>query len=360
MIPINQSRLKTVTENMKKAGLPQILVTNTASVYYLTGLWVEPMERMMALHICADGECALFGNALFGWTPGGDAMLYTHTDADDPLRDLVRVLRAGDLGVDKTWPCRFVLGLMEQRPDVTVKLGSGPVDEARMYKDADEIAALRHASSVNDAVMAASLEALHAGVTEAEMAAEIERQYRLHGAQRPPEGVIASFGANAADPHHGPSGAVLQAGDSVVFDIYTPVRQYWCDMTRTVFFGRADDEQRRVYELVRQANCAAEKAVRPGMEMCEIDAVARNLITAGGYGPQFTHRLGHGLGIDCHEPPDNSASDHTVVKPGMVFSIEPGIYLPGRFGVRVEDLVLVTQDGCEVLNHYTKDLQILP
>ena len=144
----------------------------------------------------------------------------------------------------------------------------------------------------------------------------------------------------------------------MVFDIYTPVQQYWCDMTRTVFYQTASEEQRRVYALVREANCAAEAAIRPGMQMCEIDAVARRVITKGGYGPQFTHRLGHGVGIDCHEPPDNSASDHTVARPGMVFSVEPGVYLPGKFGVRVEDLVLVTETGCEVLNKYTKEMQI--
>ncbi len=358
MITIYQGRLQKVIAHMQELGLPQILVTNTASVYYLTGLWVEPMERMMALLVCEDGACSLFGNALFGFTPGGDAALYVHTDADDPLRDLTRVVRPGVLGIDKTWPSKFLIQLMAQRPDLTLRLGSAPVDLARMCKDAEEIAALRRASAINDAVMEASLDAIHAGATEAELAAEVERQYRLHGAQRPPEGIIVSFGANCADPHHGPSNDVLQPGDSMVFDIYTPVQQYWCDMTRTVFYQTASEEQRRVYALVREANCAAEAAIRPGMQMCEIDAVARRVITKGGYGPQFTHRLGHGVGIDCHEPPDNSASDHTVARPGMVFSVEPGVYLPGKFGVRVEDLVLVTETGCEVLNKYTKEMQI--
>lgn len=360
MIQIQQERLKTVTENMKRQRLPQILVTSTASVYYLTGLWIEPMERLLVLYIRDDGTCALFGNELFSLTPGGSVPLYLHTDADDPLRDLVKVVRPGVLGVDKDWPSRHLLSLMRQRPDITPKVGSAPVDAARMRKDAQEIAALRSASRINDEVMQASLAAVRAGATEKELAAYVEHQFALHGADRSTEGMIVSFGANGANPHHSPDNTLVRRGNSMVFDIYIPINRYWCDMTRTAFFQEADEESRKVYETVRQANLAAEAMIRPGIKMSDIDKTARRLITEAGYGPYFTHRLGHGLGIDCHEPPDNSAVNETVTQPGMVFSVEPGIYLPGRLGVRIEDLVLVTESGCEVLNHYTKDLQILP
>ena len=130
-------------------------------------------------------------------------------------------------------------------------------------------------------------------------------------------------------------------------------------MTRTVFFRSASDEARRVYETVRQANLAAEAVIRPGLPLKAFDRAAREVIENAGYGPYFTHRLGHGIGLECHEPPDNSAVSEVIAEPGMVFSVEPGIYLPGKLGVRIEDLVLVTETGCEVLNAYPKELQIV-
>lgn len=131
------------------------------------------------------------------------------------------------------------------------------------------------------------------------------------------------------------------------------------DMTRTVFFSQASDEQKRVYDLVCTANQAARKAVRPGVPLSEVDRAARSVIEQAGYGAQFIHRTGHGIGLSVHEPPDVSAVNPLVCQPGMVFSIEPGVYLPGRFGVRVEDLVAVTEDGCETLNALDRTLRIL-
>ena len=187
----------------------------------------------------------------------------------------------------------------------------------------------------------------------------VERPFQEKGANRSSEGQLVCFGPNGADPHHGPDGTRLREGDSVVLDIFIPIGRYWCDMTRTVFFRSASEEGRRVYETVKAANLAAEAVIRPGMPMREIDRAARRVIEEAGYGPHFTHRLGHGCGLDCHEPPDNSAACGVLTRPGMVFSVEPGIYLPGKLGVRIEDLVLVTEEGCEVLNAYPKELQVV-
>lgn len=261
--------------------------------------------------------------------------------------------------MDKAWPSKFLIALLAARPDVTPVLGSAPVDDARKYKDADEISAMRRASQINDQVVEAAIAAVRAGAVESELAAYVEGLYRQHGADRSGEGQLVCFGPNGADPHHAPNGTVLRDGDSVVLDIFIPIRRYWCDMTRTVFFRSVSDEGRRVYETVKAANLAAEAVIRPGVPMKDIDRAARKLIEDAGYGPFFTHRLGHGCGLDCHEPPDNSASSPAVAEPGMVFSVEPGIYLPGKLGVRIEDLVLVTEDGCEVLNHASKELRVV-
>ena len=355
---MNQARIGRVAARMREMGLSQILVTATASVYYLTGYWVEPHERMIALYLDDQGKAVLYGNEIFGLPSTAELPLITHKDGEDPVAALAKAVRPGRLGVDKFWYSKFLIGLMEHRSDVTPVLGSEAVDLCRKCKDEDERKAMRHSSAMNDQVVSAAIGAIRAGVRENELAALVNKEFLARGADC--EGTqLVCFGANGADPHHSGDGTVLKPGDSIIFDIFTPISRYWCDMTRTVFYQRVSDKQREVYELVRRANEAAEAMIRPGVLLSDLDKCARDIITAGGYGPCFTHRLDHGCGLECHEPPDVGSASHTPLEPGMVFSIEPGIYLPGEFGVRIEDLVLVTEDGCEVLNHYPKDLQVI-
>lgn len=355
---MNKTRILRVTEQMRALKLPQILVTATASVYYLTGLWIEPHERMLALLVEDDGTLTLYGNAIFGIRSTHELQVISHGDGDNPVAGLASTLRPGVIGVDKFWYSKFLIGLMALRPDVIPADGSAPVDLARMTKDEAECAALRHASAMNDQVVAAAIGALRDDVRENELASRVNREFLSRGADC--EGTqLVCFGANGADPHHSGDGTVLAPGDSVTFDLFTPIGRYWCDMTRTVFYKSVSDRQREVYELVRRANEAAEAAVRPGVRLSALDKIARDIITEGGYGKYFTHRLGHGIGLECHEPPDVSTVCDTPLSPGMVFSIEPGIYLPGEFGVRIEDLMLVTETGGEVLNHYSKELTVV-
>lgn len=355
---MKQSRVERVLANMEKAGLPQILIAEPASIYYLLGHSVDPGERLYALLLSPKGA-HLFYNALYPTPSLEGVTAHPYLDAEDPLEALAQTVAAGRLGVDKAWPARFVLGLMEKRPDIKPALGSAPVDDARRIKDAEELAAMREASRLNDRVMEAALRLPQAGMEERALARAIEELYAQNQADA---GAYAGvgFGKNCAEPHHGPDGSRLAAGEAVLLDIFAPVGRYWCDMTRTVFFRHASDEQKRVYEVVRAANAAGIGAVRPGVPLCEIDRAARRVIEEAGFGPYFTHRLGHGIGLACHEPPDCSASCGQAAEPGMCFSIEPGIYLPGRFGVRVEDLVAVTPDGVEVLNQFPKELLVLP
>ena len=237
MITMNRDRLGRVIENMHQEGLEQILVTATAPVYYLTGVWVEPLERLLALYLDDTGRCVLFGNALFGLPQGGEGLqVVTHQDSDNPIDQIAQVIRPGKLGVDKFWPSRFLIGLMEQRRDMVPVVGSAPVDRARMRKDAQEIQAMKAASQINDQVMAAAAAAVRAGATEEELAALVERTFREKGADRSSEGQLVCFGPNGADPHHAPNGTVIAQGDTVVFDIFIPIHRYWCDMTRTFFF----------------------------------------------------------------------------------------------------------------------------
>ena len=352
------SRLNRVLTGMDRLGLERALVTSTESIYYLTGLWVAPGERLLALLI-EQGGCTLFVNRMFAVPRVEGLKLSEFDDADDSVAVLASQVAPGKLGIDKTWPSRFLLSLMEKRADIAPVIGSEPVDEARMRKDSEEIDALRRSSRMNDRVTGLLRKSLQAGETELDVA----RRYAEFGAAQGATGTafapLVCFGAGCAEPHHSTGMARLKAGDAVILDVGVNVDHALSDMTRTVFFGSATDEQKKVYEIVRAANMAAKAAVRPGVKLSDIDRAARALIEGAGYGPNFLHRTGHGIGLEVHEPPDVSQVSPAVAQPGMVFSIEPGVYLPGKFGMRVEDLVLVTEDGCEVLNELDRDFMIV-
>ncbi|MDL2206975.1 Xaa-Pro peptidase family protein [Eubacteriales bacterium OttesenSCG-928-N13] len=357
---MNQGRIARVIEGMRKEGLSQLLVSSLQSVYYLTGLWVPQGERLLVLKLDVDGSMTLFVNRMFALSgQQGTAQLVEFDDVDDSVRVLCDHLKPGKLGVDKTWPSHFLIRLMQLRPDVMPVLGSAPVDEARMLKDADEIVAMRASSHMNDEVTRYLRTSITAGESEMAVARRyLDRAIEL-GAAGTSFSALICFGANAAEPHHGTDLSVLKEGDAVIMDVGLDLGHAMSDMTRTVFFGSATDEQKRVYDTVLRANMAAKKVVRPGIPMKDVDRAARAVIEDAGYGPQFLHRTGHGIGIEVHEPPDASAISEAIARPGMIFSIEPGIYLPGKFGVRIEDLVLVTEDGVEVLNELDRDLMII-
>lgn len=356
---MKESRVSRVIRGMEKLGLEQIIVSAPASIFYLTGSWVEPGKRMLALYLNKNGEAKLFANRLFALAGNVDAPLAEFDDTEDPVALLSECVRPGALGVDGFWPSQFLLRLMEKRPDIRPALGSQPVDDARMVKDAEELALLRESSQKNDIAISRAIEAIQSGAREVDVAQAYQKAARDLGASKPSFSTLICFGANCAEPHHSTDDTPLRPGDSVILDVGLNWKFYCSDMTRTVFFGKPSDEQRRVYELVRRANEAGRAAARPGIPMREIDFAARKVIEDGGYGKYFIHRTGHGIGLDVHEPPNASATDETIAQPGMVFSVEPGIYLSGRFGVRVEDLVAITEDGAETLNALSHEMRVI-
>ena len=357
---MKQNRLARVLKNMEQAGMKQLLVSAPASVFYLTGQWIEPHERMLVLCLDINGHHRLFANELFAAKEGPDATLCLYDDTTDPVALLSESLYAPSVGIDKSWPSRFLIRLLQCKSGLAVREGSFAVDQARMYKDAEEIALLKASSALNDRVITQVFTQLYEGMRETELCNMIAEQYELGGARGEGAATLACFGAGCAEPHHEPNETRLKKGDAVLIDTGKPLQRYYSDMTRTLFFAAASDEQKKVYELVRAAHAAGVAAVAPGVPLATIDKAARDVIEAAGYGAYFTHRLGHGIGLEIHEPPDVSAkSTDVLAAPGMVFSIEPGIYLPGQFGVRVEDLVLVTEEGVELLNHADRQLRIV-
>lgn len=352
-------RLEGVLAGMREMGLKQLLVTAPTSVLYLTGVRVSPGERMLALLLSDDGRCRLFANRLFALKPIDGCEQIEYSDTDDCVGELSARLAPGTLGVDKDWPCRFLLPLMERRRDLAISLGSPAVDGARMRKTQEELCLMRRSSRLNDEVIGCAIDGVRASVTEKDVAERYAAEAAARGASGESFPSLICFGTNCAEPHHETDRTRLKAGDSVILDVGLVLDDYCSDMTRTVFFGAPTDEQKRVYDLVLRANEAGRRAVRPGVPLREIDRAARRVIEDAGYGAYFIHRTGHGIGLDVHEFPDVSASSEAVCAPGMVFSVEPGIYLPGRFGVRIEDLVAVTEDGSETLNAKSHEMRVI-
>ncbi len=356
---MNESRLAIVKKNLEKMGLEQILITNPMSIKFLTGYYVEPFERFFALYFSLDAEPVLFVNSLFPSAKNYASNIVTLHDTDDPFPALLRAIDSNrDLGVDQNLIAKWLLPLQQEGAATGYRLASTAVDEARAHKMKDEQEAMISSSKINDECMAWLMDQIREGVTERELANGLLQLYLEKGATGPSFDPIISFGAQAADPHHSPDDTKLRKGDCVLFDIGCVYEDYCSDMTRTAFFGEPSDEFLKAYNLVLSANEEAEKLVKPGVLFSTLDQAARSIIEEGGYGKNFTHRLGHSIGLEDHEPGDVSSAHHEPVEPGNAFSIEPGIYVEGKFGIRIEDLVLVTEDGHRVLNHYPKELKV--
>lgn len=352
-----QDRLNRVLAGLQALGLKQMIISDPRSIWYLTGIENEPMERLYAMYVCQGRTPVLFLNRLFN-IPTNPFEEVWHTDTDDPIGQIAAyVLKDEPLGIDKEWPARFLIPLMTLCPGMPVRLASDAVDDCRAHKDQTEQQLMRAASRINDQVIEQAADFIRAGMTEKQVAAYIDRCYLEQGCSGSSFTTIVSFGEHAADPHHEPDNTVLTEGQCVLIDMGCRKDHYCSDMTRTYFCGQPDADFLAIHELVRRANEAAEAIIRPGVRLCDVDAAARDLIAAAGYGAEFNHRLGHFIGQTDHEKGDVSAANTRVCEPGMIFSIEPGIYLKDRFGVRIEDLVLVTEAGCEVLNRVDKHVK---
>ncbi len=242
----------------------------------------------------------------------------------------------------------------ENMPSVELVETTGVVEELRTVKDAAEVEAMRRAAAIGDEGLAALLPRLREGMTEVEVAAELEDAMRRAGSDGLSFPTIVAFGENAAEPHHSPKGRRLRRGDIVKLDFGATKDGYHSDMTRTIAFGDLEPELEKIYEIVRSAQQAGVDAVAAGRSGEEVDAAARGVVEAAGH--SFGHGTGHGCGLEVHEAPGIRRGSDDVLSPGMAVTVEPGIYLPGLGGVRIEDLVVVTDGACDVLTRSPKEL----
>ncbi len=292
--------------------------------------------------------------------PSAGAIALTDwVDGTDPFAKFAPVLDpVGTYAIsDSAWALQL-LGLQQALPDTHYVSMTAALPMLRAIKDADELERLAAAGAAADACFEAILEVRFAGRKETEVAADLAKLLIDHGHSQVDFTVVGS-GPNGANPHHEAGDRTIEDGDMIVLDFGGLKNGYGSDTSRTVHVGEPTDEEREVYEIVRAAQQAGFEAVRPGVACQDIDRACRRVITEAGYGEQFLHRTGHGIGVTTHEPPYMVEGETQPLQPGMCFSIEPGIYLAGRFGVRIEDIVTVTEDGGRRLNGTTHELQIV-
>ncbi|GLZ37285.1 dipeptidase [Actinokineospora sp. NBRC 105648] len=350
-------------------GADALVIAPGSDLRYLIGGTGSSFERLTALVVPAGStEAVLVVPKLEAPGYAGvpvDALgvrLATWVDGEDPYRLVADLLDgAGTVAVGDVLPALHVLGLRDAQPGATQVLAGPVLRELRMRKDAAEIEALRAAGAAIDRVHARVGEWLRAGRTEAEVGADIAAAILAEG-HATVEFVIVGSGPNGASPHHDLSDRVIESGDVVVVDIGGSTAEgYNSDSTRVYSVGEPRDaDVAETYAVLQAAQRVSVAAVRPGVTAESVDAAGRQVIADAGFGEYFIHRTGHGIGLDVHEHPYIVAGNDLVLEPGMAFSVEPGIYQPGRWGARIEDIVVVTETGVESVNNQPHELVVLP
>ena len=362
------SRIRRVQEAMAEDGVDGLVVTPGSDLRYLTGYDAKPLERLTALVVPREGEPRLVVPALEvaeahrspAALAGMDVL--THGETDDSYAIALEGLKSAELLAvdDHMWSVR-VFALMRALPSTRLVAAEWLISELRMRKGADEVASLRQAGQAIDRVHGRMGEFLKVGRTERDAAGLIAEAIVAEG-HVTADFVIVGSGPNGASPHHSLSDRVIEAGDTVVVDIGGSTTDGYCsDSTRTYAVGaQPGQDVQNYYAVLLQAQRAQCDFARPGVTAESVDRVGRQVIVEAGFGDNFMHRTGHGIGLETHEQPYIVEGNDLVLEPGMAFSIEPGIYLPGRHGARIEDIVVTTQDGLERLNTTSRELTVLP
>lgn len=362
----HRDRMRTAVTGSAARGLDAMLVSPGPDLRYLTGYSAIPLERLTCLVLPVRGEPFLVvpeleeAAARAAGVPELDLEIVAWSETQDPFAiTAARLGPVGAVAVDNHMWAEKTLRFAQVMPGTAQNLAGEVLAPLRARKSAAEVAELVRAGAAIDAVHAAMADWLRPGRTEREVAADIAAAI-IDAGHVQVDFVIVGSGPNGASPHHEVGDRVLQPGDPVVIDIGgTTAAGYCSDETRMYSLGEPPADFLAYYEVLQSAQEAAVAAVRPGVACEDIDAVARGTITAAGYGDRFIHRTGHGIGLETHEDPYIVAGNTTPLEPGFAFSVEPGIYLPGRHGARIEDIVVCGEEGAELVNHRPHDLQVI-
>ena len=353
--PLFLERLEQLADALRRAGIDALLCSSPITMGYLHGFFEGGHERFLTLAVHRDGRSCLICPGLTETQARrcGIEEIRAWKDGEDPLalfRNLAEGwgLAAGVVAVDDDMPAAQLLAIQGVLPRAGFRPGQPVLAQLMRTKGAGELEHLLHAGRIADEALPLTLARIRPGMTELEVAGMLLEDMRRLGGT--PTFCIAAAGANSAEPHHGSDDTRLQEGDALILDFGCGVAGYQSDVTRTVAVGRAPEELREVYGIVLKAHRAARARIEPGATCQDVDRAARKVIGDCGYGPFFMHRTGHGIGLRGHEEPYITEGNQQPLAPGHCFSIEPGIYLPGRFGVRIENCVACTANGHLSLN----------
>jgi Xaa-Pro aminopeptidase len=357
-----RERLGRAQAEMEARDIDVLLVSLGSDLPYLTGYVAMPLERLTMAVIPRNGEAVLVLPELEAprVEPKPDVFrVQPWGETDDPIAMVASLMGAAQTAMigDHTWSV-FLLALQAALPN-TAFTSARPVTEAlRLIKEPAEIDLLRQAGASADIVAGLLADETFAGRREIEVARTVGRLLETNGSDVAGFAIVAA-GPNGASPHHEPGDRIIEEGDAVVIDFGGKVEGYCSDTTRMFYVGKPSAKFREVHEVVLAAQLAGIAAVRPGVTAASVDAAARGVIEDAGFGRYFIHRTGHGIGLDGHEDPYIVAGNEQVLEPGMAFSIEPGIYLPGEFGVRIEDIVVCTAAGGDRMNRSSREVVVV-
>ncbi len=365
---MSEQRLARLREEMLKRGVDAVAVVPSANLFYLTGVQMHLSERVTLL-LVTRADAHLIVPALEAPRVEARArvplQLHAWSDAEWDKAGWASLTQRVSLdGMNIALDYYSVRALELTRLQAAAHgaqfSDASPLFETlRMVKDATEVDAMRRAARVLETSLDALRQEVRVGKTEKELAARWQWLMFEHGADDIPDAPIVASGPNSALPHTTATARAIQNGDLVIFDGWCAVDGYYGDITRTFAVGELTDELKRIYDLTRRANEAGRAAAKPGAQCQDVDRAARKIIADAGYGEYFVHRTGHGLGLDVHEAPNMVEGDTRVLAPGNTFTVEPGIYLAGKGGVRIEDDIVVTQDGSESLTFSSRELRTL-
>ncbi|MDR3333010.1 MAG: Xaa-Pro peptidase family protein [Synergistaceae bacterium] len=359
-------RIAGVQAGMKRTGLDAVFLTPSTNLFYVAGIGGRMMERLSC--------CVILSNSVHFVAPAFElgnlgeesrSLVECHGWSDgsgDPFEIVGRLLKGSRVkraAIDRHAPSWVLTGLQKLIGESGWELADVLLDEMRIIKDEDEYRLIKAVQEKSCSAILRLIEHGIRGLTERE-AARLLTGYSAERGVNEPSPIVAS-GPNSALPHHSAGDRIIQEGDPVVFDFGGKDEEtgYIADTTRTFVVGRIPDGFKEIYDTVLRANQAAFDAIKPGLPCEDVDKAGRNVIEAAGYGEYFTHRIGHGLGLDVHEAPYITSGNKTPLRPGNCFSDEPGIYLPGKFGVRIEDAIFIRQSGPERLTPLDHDLHVV-
>lgn len=365
-------QLTQLQDYMKAEKIDVVYLDNPTSVAYFTGFESNPHERIVAYVVTQKADF-LFVPTLEkseAINRSTIAAVYSYNDEENPWEIIGREIsnlspEIGKVGIDEMSLTvqRFDLlsqAILNRQADSELSVEfsdiSEVIDQMRVIKTSDEINKMIEAGRLADQALQIGIDMLEEGITEQEVVATIDMEMKKLGVSEMSFTTLVLFGDHAASPHGKPGDRQLKANEFVLFDLGVIYEGYASDVTRTVAFGEVDERAKEIYNIVLKAQQTAQAAVKPGMRAGDLDQIARQVIEEAGYGEYFNHRLGHGIGKTAHEFPSVTGSNDLLFEVGMCFSIEPGIYIEGDIGVRVEDCVYVTETGCASFTHMDKNL----